>query len=77
MRVKLDMTAGNKALRDPVMFRCNLTHHWRTGTEYKVGDWMVQSAGCSHCAWFQCSVTALTELYCQVPAARRFRHNPL
>ncbi|KAL4855849.1 Glutamate--tRNA ligase [Chlorella vulgaris] len=35
MRVKLDMTAGNKALRDPVMFRCNLTHHWRTGTEYK------------------------------------------
>ena len=37
MRIKLDMSAANKALRDPVAFRCNLTHHWRTGHEYKVG----------------------------------------
>lgn len=36
MRIKLDMSAANKALRDPVCFRCNLTHHWRTGHEYKV-----------------------------------------
>ncbi|EFN53000.1 hypothetical protein CHLNCDRAFT_137448 [Chlorella variabilis] len=35
MRIKLDMSAANKALRDPVAFRCNLTHHWRTGHEYK------------------------------------------
>jgi glutamyl-tRNA synthetase len=36
LRFKLDMSAGNKALRDPVAFRCNLTHHWRTGHDYKV-----------------------------------------
>uniref|UniRef100_A0A383W857 glutamate--tRNA ligase n=1 Tax=Tetradesmus obliquus TaxID=3088 RepID=A0A383W857_TETOB len=36
LRFKLDMQAGNKALRDPVAFRCNLTHHWRTGHTYKV-----------------------------------------
>ena len=35
LRVKMDMTAGNKALRDPVAFRCNPTHHWRTGDTYK------------------------------------------
>jgi hypothetical protein len=38
LRFKLDMSAGNKALRDPVAFRCNLTHHWRTGHQYKVGE---------------------------------------
>lgn len=50
MRVKLDMSAANKALRDPVAFRCNLTHHWRTGHEYKVcvGGWGV--GGCSTAA---------------------------
>lgn len=36
MRIKMDMTAANKALRDPVAYRCNLTHHWRTGETYKV-----------------------------------------
>lgn len=35
LRIKLDMTAANKALRDPVCFRCNPTHHWRTGHTYK------------------------------------------
>lgn len=35
LRIKLDMTAANKALRDPVVFRCNDTHHWRTGDTYK------------------------------------------
>lgn len=40
MRIKLDMTAANKALRDPVCFRCNPTHHWRTKDKYKVGVWV-------------------------------------
>jgi glutamyl-tRNA synthetase len=36
LRIKMDMTAANKALRDPVAFRCNANHHWRTGHTYKV-----------------------------------------
>ncbi|RMZ57589.1 hypothetical protein APUTEX25_001789 [Auxenochlorella protothecoides] len=35
LRVKLDMSAPNKALRDPVAYRCNLEPHWRTGQKYK------------------------------------------
>lgn len=35
LRVKLDMSAANKALRDPVVYRCNLQPHWRTGERHK------------------------------------------
>jgi hypothetical protein len=36
MRFKMNMQDPNKTMRDPVGYRCNLTHHWRTGTKYKV-----------------------------------------
>lgn len=35
LRVRLDMSAPNKALRDPVVYRCNAQPHWRTGERYK------------------------------------------
>lgn len=35
IRIKMDMSAANKALRDPVIYRCNSNHHWRTGHRYK------------------------------------------
>lgn len=37
VRGKLEMQAANKAMRDPVYYRCNPMPHHRVGTKYKVG----------------------------------------
>eukprot|EP01024_Parvocaulis_polyphysoides_P039920 TRINITY_DN3617_c0_g1_i1.p1 TRINITY_DN3617_c0_g1~~TRINITY_DN3617_c0_g1_i1.p1 ORF type:complete len:469 (-),score=60.50 TRINITY_DN3617_c0_g1_i1:139-1416(-) len=36
MRMKINMASENGTMRDPVMYRCNLDNHWRTGTKYKM-----------------------------------------
>jgi len=35
LRAKMSVDAKNKAMRDPVIFRCNLIPHLRTGDKYK------------------------------------------
>ena len=36
IRAKLSVDDKNKAMRDPVIYRCNLTPHHRTGTAWKI-----------------------------------------
>ena len=36
MRFKISVGNPNKAMRDPVAYRCNLIPHIRTGSKYKV-----------------------------------------
>eukprot|EP01065_Artemidia_motanka_P037368 TRINITY_DN4582_c0_g1_i1.p1 TRINITY_DN4582_c0_g1~~TRINITY_DN4582_c0_g1_i1.p1 ORF type:complete len:857 (+),score=352.38 TRINITY_DN4582_c0_g1_i1:106-2571(+) len=36
VRAKMDMNADNACLRDPVLYRCNVQPHVRTGDKYKV-----------------------------------------
>jgi glutamyl-tRNA synthetase len=36
LRAKIDMQDLNKAMRDPVIYRCNLIPHHRTGSQWKI-----------------------------------------
>ncbi|CAG8452271.1 842_t:CDS:10 [Ambispora leptoticha] len=36
LRAKIDMNNPNKSLRDPVIYRCNLLEHHRTGNKWKL-----------------------------------------
>ncbi|KAJ1899526.1 glutamate--tRNA ligase [Kickxella alabastrina] len=36
LRAKMSVDNPNKAMRDPVIYRCNLTPHHRTGTQWKI-----------------------------------------
>ncbi|CDK25626.1 unnamed protein product [Kuraishia capsulata CBS 1993] len=36
VRAKIDYTCPNKTMRDPVIYRCNLTPHHRTGSTWKM-----------------------------------------
>ncbi|KAK9465879.1 tRNA synthetases class I, catalytic domain-containing protein [Lipomyces arxii] len=36
IRAKISITSPNKTLRDPVIYRCNLTPHHRTGATWKI-----------------------------------------